>query len=326
MLLFLLCFILVSCWCCCFYLFLIVLLFYFYFSVLFSIFLLFLFFSFFSPNHFLCVCFMLSLLFLVLFCFVFFSLALIDYFHFLVLLFVSLFSYFLCSVFLSFFFFFSSCTHFCFFLLVFFFFNFFCLVLFLSFVICFPTFVCVLLWLFALVLVTAVCFSFWCLSWILFVYCFLFPFFFFIFLWSHCEASVHLVLCPGVRSGLLGPDHWVQCWTTREFLSLGILTLCSPGGIHFNTKIWLLPIARRLQCWRPHANQGVRQEDNPPISRQIPQNYTKPTDTPKHTTWSGPAHQRGKTQLYPPEGRFQFFPPGSLLKPLDQACWPWGRQ
>ena len=178
-------------------------------------------------------------------------------------------------------------------------------------------------------LVVAVCFSFCCWSWILLVYHFfcLFLFFFlYFFLWPHCEASGHLVPCPGVRSGHLGSEHWVQCWTTREFLILGnvnqlVLSWRYPSQ-HQDLAPHNCPQASVLETsCQPRSKTGMQPH---PLAERLPK-IVLSSQTPQNT-WSGSYHQREKTQLHPPECRYQFFPPESLLKPLDQTCWPWGRQ
>ena len=49
------------------------------------------------------------------------------------------------------------------------------------------------------------------------------------------------------------------------------------------------------------------------------------TATPKQIPLCGPAHQRDKTQLQPPEVRQQSLPPGILHKPLNQPHQPGDR-
>ena len=58
---------------------------------------------------------------------------------------------------------------------------------------------------------------------------------------------------------------------------------------------------------------------NPPISRDVFQNHTKFTDTPKHTAGHSPGHKKDKFQPHLPEHRHQSPPPGSLHKPLNQT-------
>lgn len=73
---------------------------------------------------------------------------------------------------------------------------------------------------------------------------------------------------------------------------LRILGMSTPGGCHFGTQTWSHPSADKL-----------------------PKVFLSPQQ-PLNLHLTSPAHQRDKTQLYPPVGRHQFLPPGSLHKPL----------
>ena len=53
--------------------------------------------------------------------------------------------------------------------------------------------------------------------------------------------------------------------------------------------------------------------------------HSKSPATSRYIPRQGPAHQRARTQLYPPVGRHQPFLPGSMHKSLDQSHPPWSR-
>ena len=231
--------------------------------------------------------------------FVFVSLVLIDCSHFLILFFVRS----------LFFFFFSSFLSVCLFVS-------FSLVLLLSFVldsverlefvlvvscyhlswirwICFLLFVraCVVLLLLLFVNVFAVCLGF-CLS-----VCFLFLFFFFsfFFLWPHSAACGLLVPLPEVRPEPPGWEHWVQdAGPPENSWAQGILiSICSPGGIHLDTKRRLHQPPFKLQCWTLHAKQPGRQEHSPTISRQVAKVILS-SQTPQSTPPDATLPIRGK--------------------------------
>lgn len=175
------------------------------------------------------------------------------------------------------FFFFSSCTLFCFFLLFFFLFN--------HLSVCLFSFLCMCL--------VAVCFSFCC--WSEFCLGSLFSFsFFLIFLWPHCEASGHLVPYPGVRSGHLVSENWVQCWTTKEFPE--------PRNVNQLVLSWRYP--SQHQDLAPHncPQAPVLETSCQPRSKTETQPHSLAERLPKivlssqtpQNTWSGPAHQREK--------------------------------
>ena len=65
-------------------------------------------------------------------------------------------------------------------------------------------------------------------------------------------------------------------------------------------------------------NNEQDRNTTPSISREAAKNHNKFTDTTKHTTGRGPAHQKDKIQPHPPEHRHQSPPPGSLHNPLNQ--------
>ena len=92
----------------------------------------------------------------------------------------------------------------------------------------------------------------------------------------------------------------------------------SPRDLHLNAKTQLHSTTSKLQCWTPYAKQLAREEHNLSISREAAKNLSKVTDTPKHTTRHGPAHQKDKIQPHPPEHRHHSPPPGSLHNPLNQ--------
>ena len=60
-------------------------------------------------------------------------------------------------------------------------------------------------------------------------------------------------------SGVGGPSP--GHWTTRAQEIL--ISMCTPGGIHINTKTQPQTTACRLQCWTPHDKQPPRQEHRP---------------------------------------------------------------
>ena len=93
------------------------------------------------------------------------------------------------------------------------------------------------------------------------------------------------------------------------------------GGTHWHEPSQRLPLvppynlqAPVLGCLRPNNQQGWNTA--PPISRQAGKSLSE----------HSPAHQRDKTQLYPPVGRNQSLPSGNFHKPLRQPHAPEGRQ
>ena len=86
---------------------------------------------------------------------------------------------------------------------------------------------------------------------------------------------------------------------------------------HKNLQVAVLEI--RMSNNQNHRNTPL------PFRIQAAYSQTEFIAASKHMTWHSAAHQRDKTQVYQPEGRHQFFPTGSLHKPLNQPNPPGGR-
>ena len=125
-----------------------------------------------------------------------------------------------------------------------------------------------------------------------------------------------LVPRPEVWPEALVWEHWVQDARSLDnsWPQGRLITESSHGDLCLNP--WRsstqLPAAPSAEHLTKTTNKTGTQ--NHPTAHRLP----KLTDTQKHTTWHGPAHQREKTQFHPPEGRHQSLPLGSLHKPLDK--------
>ena len=82
------------------------------------------------------------------------------------------------------------------------------------------------------------------------------------------------------------------------------------------TKTLPHPTACKLQCWDASGQTTNRVGKSPTYQQTGCLKTSGLTATSRHTAWQGSAHQRAKTQLHPPVGRHQPFPPGSPHKPL----------
>ena len=99
---------------------------------------------------------------------------------------------------------------------------------------------------------------------IIFLFLFIFFLFFLPFLLS-CVAVRVLVLWPGVRPQPLRWESRVQDIGPPATSQPYIISICesSPRDLYLNAKTQLHPTASKLQSWRSHAKQLVRQEHNP---------------------------------------------------------------
>ena len=78
-----------------------------------------------------------------------------------------------------------------------------------------------------------------------------------------------------------------------------LISLCSPGGIHLNTKTWLHTTACRLQCWTPHC-QITRKTgtQSHPLADRLTQDSMSPQSTLDMANPSGePALASGSALL-----------------------------
>ena len=117
-------------------------------------------------------------------------------------------------------------------------------------------------------------------------------------------------------SGVGAPSP--RCWNARELLTLGNT---NQQDLSWRSLSQLQDPAppNCLQAPVLNATRQTTSKTGPqthPSADRLPK-VIKPTDTPKHNTWRGPAHQREKIQLHSPERRHQSHPSGSLHKPLD---------
>ena len=149
---------------------------------------------------------------------------------------------------------------------------------------------------------------------------FLSSFLFFLpFILSHVDDRL-LVLQPGLRAVPLTLESQVQDTGPPETSQLHVISNSK------NLPEISISTPRPSSTQRPasqsagHPMPNNQQDRNTatPISTEAAQNHNKATDTPKHTTRRGPAHQRDKIQPHPPEHRHQSPPPGSLHNPLKQ--------
>ena len=132
------------------------------------------------------------------------------------------------------------------------------------------------------------------------------------------------VLWSGVRSEPLKWESRVQDIGPPETSWPHIISISkrSPRDHCHNTKTQLHSTTRSSSAGLPMLNNYQDRNTTPPISREAAYNHTKLTDTPKHTTGCGIAHQKERIQPHPPEHRHHSPPPGSLHNPLNQPNPP----
>lgn len=144
-------------------------------------------------------------------------------------------------------------------------------------------------------------------------------FFFFLIFWLCC--AVRWVLVPSQGSGLS-----LQCKRTKSKVLDHQIILAS-GNINWHefsqrsSSQHQDSVALQLLLRSPvlDASHTSNQQDSntaPPISRQAAWNWAKLIDTPKHTTWHGPAHLR-KTLSSSHQVKATVLPTGILHKPPE---------
>ena len=123
---------------------------------------------------------------------------------------------------------------------------------------------------------------------------------------------------PGVRPEPLRWESWVPDIGPPETSQPHVISIgkSSPRDDLLNAKTQCQSMTSKLQCCTPHAKQLARQTQPHPLTERLPKIVS--SQTPKHTTGRGPAHQKDKIQTYPPEHKHQSPPPGSLHNQLNQ--------
>ena len=144
-------------------------------------------------------------------------------------------------------------------------------------------------------------------SFILFHYIiasFFFSFFFLPFIPSLVEDRL-LVLQPGFRAVPLRWESQVQDTGPQETSQLHMIS----NGKNLPEISISKPRPSSTQrpasysAGHPMPNNYQDRNTTPPISTEAAENHNKATDTPKHNTRRGSAHQKDKIQPHPPEHR-----------------------
>ena len=128
--------------------------------------------------------------------------------------------------------------------------------------------------------------------------------FFLPFILSRVEDRL-LVLQPGIRAVPLrwerqvqdtGPQVTSQLHVILNGENLPEISISTP-------RLSSTQHTASYTAGHPMPNNKQDRNTTPSISTEAVKNHSKATDTPKHTTRRGPAHQKDKIQPHPPEQR-----------------------